>query len=108
MLLTGAFCGACLKTEDRNELAVKAFVQAKVEERLENYRRILEKNCTGKALEEAGNLADSILISQARLQRDTLSKPARPEKPEKPEIKRPKEDIPLEPLFKDSIKSGKN
>ncbi len=105
LLFTGALSGACVKTEDHNEVAVKAFVQAKVEERLENYRRILEKNCIEKALTEAGNLADSILITRARLQRDTLSKPPKPEKPEKPEIRRPKEDIPLAPLFKDSIKN---
>jgi hypothetical protein len=87
---------------DENRVAVDNFVKQEVENRLASYKRILEQQCRDNILEEAGKLADSILISEARLKRDSLLKPPKPVKPEKPEIKQLKDSVNLYPLFRDT------
>ncbi|HMQ60965.1 MAG TPA: hypothetical protein PKE06_09865 [Flavilitoribacter sp.] len=108
ILLGVAAMASCGNPEDQNDTAVKSFVEEKVLERLNNYRRIIEKNCREKALEEAGMMADSILIAAAREQRDSMDRPEKPEKPERPELKRPAEELPLKPLFRDTVKGNGN
>lgn len=93
---------ACNSGPDENRVAVDAFLEQQVEERLETYRRILYQQCRDKVLEEAGKIADSILILEARLKRDSLNKPARPLKPERPELKKLKDSLKLDPLFRDT------
>ena len=96
------FLFGCQSGPDENRVAVDAFVKQEVEKRLATYKKILEQQCRDNVLEEAGRLADSILISEARLKRDSLLKPPKPEKPEKPEIKALKDSISLDPLFRDT------
>lgn len=81
-----------------------AYIEEQVEERLIEYKRIIDERCMERILEEANRQADSILLVKARLERgDSLSKPPRPDKPDKPEVKTIIDSVPVAPLFKDSI-----
>ena len=93
---------ACQSGPDQNRVAVETFVEQEVENRLALYRRILNQQCRDNILEEAGRIADSILITEARLKRDSLGKPPKPEKPERPELKQLKDSLTLDPLFRDT------
>ena len=80
-------CGSvisCQQSQDQE--AIQALIKAKIEERVANYARIKREKCFEKVLKEASRQADSILLVEARLNRDTLLKPPKPIKPEKPEI----------------------
>ena len=93
---------ACNNGPDENQLAVESFVEQQVEQQLATYKKIFMQQCRDKVLTEAGRLADSILINEARLKRDSMGKPPKPLKPEKPEIKQLKDSISLDPLFRDT------
>ena len=92
--------------------AVQAMIEETLQERLKNYREIRAKICRNKVQEAATVIADSILIEEARMKKDTLLKPPKPEKPQKPEIKTVIDSVPVAPflrkdsLQKDSIKKS--
>ncbi|MCB0560656.1 MAG: hypothetical protein KDD09_16990 [Phaeodactylibacter sp.] len=91
--------------DNRNKNAVEAVIDQEVARRIQNYKQVRMDRCYEKALEEASRLADSILILEARLERDTLGKPPKPEKPEKPEIKAVLDSTPIKPLLEGEKKS---
>ena len=74
----------------------------KVEERVRKYKEEKHNSCQRKVLQKAGVVADSILLLEARLNRDTSGKPIIPEKPEIPEIIPIKDSIPVQPFYRDS------
>lgn len=94
---------SCGDGPDENQIAVEAFLKQQVEERLITYKRILDQQCIDKVLEEAGKIADSILIAEARMKRDSMNKPPKPSKPDRPELKQLKDSLKLDPLFRDTI-----
>lgn len=79
-----------------------AYIEKQVEERIQEYKRILDERCRDEVLDEANRLTDSILLVRARLERDSLDKPPRPDKPDKPEVKTIIDSVPVAPLFIDS------
>lgn len=79
-----------------------AYIEEQVEERITEYKRILDDRCREDVLEEANRLTDSILLVRARLERDSLDKPPIPDKPDKPEVKTIIDSVPVAPLFTDS------
>lgn len=79
-----------------------AYIERQVEERILEYKQILDERCREEVLEEANRLTDSILLVRARLERDSLDKPPRPDKPDKPEVKTIIDSVPVAPLFIDS------
>jgi len=79
-----------------------AYIEEQVEERIKEYKRILDDRCREDVLEEANRLTDSILLVRARLERDSLDKPPIPDKPDKPEVKTIIDSVPVAPLFTDS------
>ncbi|MBX2873529.1 MAG: hypothetical protein KTR30_15555 [Saprospiraceae bacterium] len=79
-----------------------AYIEEQVEERILEYKRILDERCREEVLDEANRLTDSILLVRARLERDSLDKPPRPDKPDKPEVKTIIDSVPVAPLFMDS------
>lgn len=101
--LLGSLSACRSDGRDENQVAVERFLEQQVAERIATYKRILEQQCRDKVLEEAGKIADSILIAEARLQRDSMNKPAKPTKPERPELKTLKDSLKLDPLFRDTI-----
>ncbi len=94
--------------DDRNQRAVQAVIQEEVEKRVRNYKQVRMQRCNEQALEEASRLADSILLLEARLERDTMGKPPKPEKPEKPEIKTVLDSLPVKPLLDKTKKAEKD
>ena len=78
---------------------IDAVIEEKVQERLDEFREVIMKRCQDKALEEAGLLADSIIIEQARLKKDTTERPPRPLRPDQPEVMTLEDSLELAPLF---------
>lgn len=96
----------CRPEEAGDQQRVEALIQEELKKRVEDYRLVVMQQCRERALLKASSLADSILITEARLSRDTLGRPPKPIKPEKPEIKLPKDSLPVQPLLpgrKDSL-----
>lgn len=90
--------------DDRNKIAVEKVINEEIERRVNDYRRMRINHCKEKAITEANEMADSILIEEARLARDTITKPPKPEKPEKPELKSLQDSTPVKPLVgRDSL-----
>ena len=101
---------SCDKTSDKETM--EELIAATVEERLDRYRQIRAEKCLERVLEEANRLADSILIAEARLARDTMAKPPKPFRPDAPEIIALHDTTPIAPflirkiqdsLFQDSL-----
>jgi len=99
LLLLLAFALGCGE-DDRNQKAVQKMIEEKVEERLRTYRETRMNRCRREAAQEASTIADSILLEQARLTRDTLSKPPKPTKPERPELKTLKDSLKVAPILR--------
>lgn len=74
--------------KSQTEVDVDEVIEEKVEERLEEYRTVFFDRCRNEALEEAGRLADSIILDRARRMRDTSGRPARPRRPDTPHLQR--------------------
>lgn len=91
-------CGDSPGTDEQR----MAYIDQQVQERILEYKRILDNRCYEEVLEEANRLTDSILLVRARLERDSLDKPPRPDKPDKPEVKTIIDSVPVAPLFIDS------
>ena len=84
--------------------AVQAMIEETLQEKLQNYREIRARRCREKVITEATAIVDSILIEEARINKDTLSKPNKPDKPDKPEIKTVLDTMPIAPfLNQDSL-----
>lgn len=103
-LLLVICCISC--KDDRNARAVETLIQSSLEERLAEYERILMKKCQDEMLEEASRIVDSILITEARLSRDTVNRPRKPPKPERPEVKTAIDSTPIAPFIKPERDSG--
>ncbi len=95
------FLFSCSGAGDKNEVRQQVIFK-KVEERVKQYKEEKYISCQRKVLQKAGAIADSILLAEARLNRDTSGKPVIPEKPEIPEIIPIKDSIPIKPFFRDS------
>lgn len=100
VLLLLALANAC---ESSTHLDIDAVIEEKVQERLDEFQRIIKLRCQIEVLNEAGEIADSIILREARLQKDTLDRPFRPDRPSEPVLKRLEDSLPLAPLFPDSI-----
>jgi hypothetical protein len=104
MSLSGCLFTSC-EEDKRNEIAVERVIKEEVDKKIANYIRTRNKRCLDKAIDEANEIADSILLTEARLARDTADKPPKPVKPEKPEIKTLLDSTPIAPIIsKDTIK----
>lgn len=90
---------AACESEGEKQQFEQMLIEKDVEERLVQYKRILEENCEAKVLEEATRIADSIIIEQARMLKDTLLKPIKPERPGVPEIKTLEDTLKVKPFL---------
>lgn len=91
-LIAIALASACGE-DDRNRIAVEQMIQEEVVQRVSTYRKNRTQRCYQDAVKEAGTLADSILLLEARLKRDTASKPPRPTRPERPAAKKLRDSL---------------
>lgn len=99
-LLLGTLLFAC-SADSESEMREQV-IQEKLEERIAKYKSDKRKSCQKKVLQKAGAIADSILLREARLKRDTSDRPGIPDKPEVPEFVPVKDTVPVEPFFRDS------
>ena len=78
--------------------------QERLQNRLTEFQKSVEKNCREDVMFRASEMVDSILIARAKASRDTIAKPPRPERPVRPEFRSPTDSTPIAPLLKnDSI-----
>ena len=97
-------CLGSLGCESANYVDADAVIAEKVEERLTEFKRIIDQRCQDRILDAAGKIADSIIMERARLYKDTLDRPLKPLRPDKPELLALPDSLPLAPLFrKDSL-----
>jgi hypothetical protein len=78
-------------------------IQRELDRRIANYKTVLFENCQERAIEEATRIADSIMIEEARLLKDTMGKPAKPPRPERPELRKLEDSTPVRPFLRDSL-----
>lgn len=102
ILVLALFFVACDETEEKE--ARLAYIHLKAKERITKHKKTKRDNCYKKHLKLASKIADSILIREALLHKDSLSalKPARPDKPFAPAEKELPDSLALEPFFIDS------
>jgi hypothetical protein len=101
ILILAAVLSAC---ESATHVDIEAVIEENVQERLAEFKRVIDLRCREKMLEEAGLIADSLVLLQARLKKDTLHRPPRPVRPGEPELKTLNDSLPLKPLFEPTIK----
>jgi len=78
----------------------KQLMDAEIEKRREEYRKLQKEDCEKRAIKEAEMIVDSILIANAiNVRAYDTEKPDKPLKPDKPEIIKPKDSLPVKPLF---------
>lgn len=75
-------------------------LQAEAERRIADYTNAIQKNCEQRVLDAAIQIADSLMLVEARLSADTILKPLKPLRPEKPETKILKDTTPIQPFIK--------
>ncbi len=75
-------------------------IAEKVQEQLDEYRKVNDQRCRGRVLTEAGRIADSMIMVRARLMKDTIQRPLRPTRPEKPTVLTLEDSLALKPLIK--------
>jgi hypothetical protein len=92
----------CQSEEEKAALR-EAYLQQQLDNRIIEFRQLLDNQCRESALTEASRLADSILILEARLSLDTTGRPLRPDKPERPELKTLLDSTAVKPFFRDSL-----
>lgn len=89
---------SCIRERDR-AAEVKKIIAERVKARLAEYREIRLQRCREELMKEAARRADSVVVAQAELLRDTLSRPPKPLRPERPERAAPADTTPLRPLL---------
>lgn len=94
---------ACNDVSEKDKALIDQLIQNEVNNRI-NIRKTTSLNrCMDAIYAEASEIADSILLLEARTARDTSLRPMKPIKPEKPEIIELKDSTPVQPFLKDSI-----
>lgn len=102
-LLVGVLAFFLFSCSQENESSVREqVIQEKLNERVEQYKSEKRNACREKVLKAAGVIADSILLVEARLKRDTSNRPPIPDKPELPKIIPIRDSVPVKPFFRDS------
>ncbi len=93
---------ACQPSYDK-EAIVKQLMDEALQERINNYKSIREERCWDGLIREANRLADSILFVEAKMAKDTITRPPIPHKPIAPEKKMLKDSTPVKPFLPDTI-----
>jgi len=70
-----------------------------VEQRVQRHRQVKRQRCQEEIIERANQIVDSLLIIEARRERDAADKPPKPERPPRPTIKSLLDTQEIKPLF---------
>ena len=87
-------CGGKPQRQQVDEL-----IQEQVAVRIQSYKDIRYQKCLDEMYRQAGEIADSLLLLEARQVRDTSGKPTVPFKPGQPEIKVFADTVPIAPFL---------
>jgi hypothetical protein len=90
---------ACLLLMAFQQVTKQDLIQEKVDERIENYLRLMHQKCEERVMERATAIVDSILIEQAKMRKDSMGKLPKPDRPAAPDIKSSVDSTPVAPLF---------
>ena len=98
---------SCTKRKDQKQL-IDELIQQELLNRIAVYKETRQNKCMEALFQEASEIADSILLLEARNSRDSSDKPPIPNKPLKPEIIAVNDTTPIEPFLnlKDSTISS--
>ncbi len=96
ILFIGLFMFAC---ESATHIDKEAVIEEKVQERLNSFKRVIMAKCKKAVLEEAGAMADSIILERAKALKDSLPRPLKPSRPEQPDILELKDSLTLAPFL---------
>lgn len=91
--------GSCTKSVDQDAL-VQETIQAELQKKINYYKNIRNERCLAELYRQAGEIADSILLVEARMKRDSIQKPKILPKPEKPEMKKLVDSLEVKPFLK--------
>jgi len=95
------FTGIILIQSCTKEVSQEDLVREAVKIKLAQWEVVQRKACRDKALVEAEDYVDSILVVislQTKL--DTIPKPAKPLKPPKPQFKQKPDSVIVDPIYK--------
>lgn len=96
-------CVSCDDVSEKDRARIDAVIQKEVKRRIELKKSIEYGRCLEALYANASEIADSILILEARLSRDSSDKPPKPNKPERPSIIALEDTTPVKPFLIDSI-----
>jgi len=92
-----------------NPKSIEEMIQAKVAERVGEFRNNRLKRCNDKVMNRANEIVDSLLVDQARrVTIDTMIKPPKPTKPEKPVLDPINDSLDIEPILPISVDTSNN
>jgi len=92
---------SCLSDQEYSQEEVQQLMQAELDRRITNFKAVRARRCREELLEQAVLEADSILLVESRA---SVKEPGRPPRVERPELRKPKDSLPIAPLFRrDSI-----
>jgi hypothetical protein len=99
---------ACLKEEQYSKAEIQARMDEVLNQKLLDFRLNAIRRCREDMMLEATAIADSMLIQESFLNRDTLTRPPKPIRPGDPipEVKSLPDTVKLKPFF-DRRKKGK-
>lgn len=98
-ILLTSFLLSC-ESEAEKKAQQEQRLQAEAARRVADYISAIQKNCDQRVLDAAIQIADSLMLVEARLSADTILRPIKPIRPEKPETKILKDTTPIQPFMK--------
>lgn len=86
--------------QDKDDIIIKQLIDQRIERRLSEYISVERQRCTERLLEEASQLADSLLrANPVMIQLDSLQRPPVPLKPTKPTFERRTDSVKIAPII---------
>ncbi len=89
---------SCKKRKPQSEL-VEEVIYEQLRAKIAYTKQVRLEHCLEDLYQQASDIADSILLEEARKARNTTGKPPVPQKPEKPSIVELKDSTPVKPFL---------
>lgn len=98
LILAATIFGSCKHQSAKTKEQV---MQERLAERLDRWKSDMVKKCTKDVEDKAITLTDSILIANAKLNRDTSIHSLIPGRPTRPDYKPPTDSVQVKPILKE-------
>ena len=95
-----AFSMGCQENESK-EAQIQVLIDAKVAEKVDNYRKGFLEKCRERILARANELADTVILKSAKSINiiDKTARPIPPPRPLRPDVRTPTDTTPVIPFF---------